>query len=81
MSHTLSINLFFSFVLSKRKTTNTKVSADLRIIVENIERYGGEFGNSSAIIKYVLGREGHVSKDEYKNWMMILPYAEIGASL
>ena len=36
------------------------------IMVENIERYRGEFGNSSAIIKYVIEREGLVSKDEYK---------------
>ena len=35
-------------------------------MVENIERYGGEFGNSGAVIKYVLNREGLISETDYE---------------
>ena len=37
-----------------------------KIIVENIKHYRGEFGNSSAIISYVLEREGLISEEDYK---------------
>ena len=45
-----------------------------RVIVENIECYGGEFGNHSTILQYVVNRDGLVQgntfdnlDDEYKN--------------
>ena len=36
-----------------------------QIIVENIERCGGEFGNDSAKLRYVLEREGQVNEEQY----------------
>ena len=36
-----------------------------RIMVENIERYGGDFGNDNAIVTYVLEREGEVTEEEF----------------
>ena len=37
-----------------------------KIMVENIEHHGGEFGNSSAIISYVLEPKGLISEEDYK---------------
>ena len=34
-------------------------------MVENIERYGGDFGNDSAIVKYVLDKEGEVTEEDF----------------
>ena len=36
-----------------------------RIMLDNIERYGGDFGNDNAIVKYVLEREGEVTEEEF----------------
>ena len=35
------------------------------VVVENIERYGGEFGNHPAILKYILDRDGLIHGDDY----------------
>ena len=38
-----------------------------RVIVENIERYGGEFGNHGAILQYVLDRDGLTHGNKFED--------------
>ena len=39
-----------------------------QFIVENIERYGGEFGNHPATLKYVIEKEGLIHGDDFHNF-------------
>ena len=53
---------FFHLFFQKEGVPIQKYLQIFRIMVENIERYGGEFGNCSGIIKYVLKRDGVMDK-------------------
>ena len=48
---------FFQVFYQKEGLPIEKYLQIFRIMVENIERYGGEFGNCSGIIKYVPERD------------------------
>ena len=56
----------FHFYYQKDGLPIQKYLQIFKIMVENIDCYGGEFGNSSAIISYVLEREGLISEEDYK---------------
>ena len=36
-----------------------------RVIVENIEHYGGEFGNHPAILKHVIEKDGMIHGEDF----------------
>ena len=68
--HHLCVTLYQQFLAfhifyQKESLPIQKYLQIFRIMVENIERYGGDFGNDNAIMKYVLEREGEVTEEEF----------------
>ena len=66
--HALSTIFRSPRILSTRRHAIQKYLQNFQVIVQNIERYGVEFGNHLTILKYIIEKEGLIHADDFNNF-------------